>query len=646
MPIALLFVLASFASLTAHSDTTEQLFDLSLQQLMYISVVSKHPEDPSQAPGIVSIITQEHIQRYGGLNLGDLIDRLPNTQVMGSSLYPRNRTSLRAVTQTHIDDKILVLLDGRPMRDAGQGGVNGDLYATFPIDSIEQIEVIRGPGSVLYGTNAFAGVLNIVTKSEKAPVVNSQIRAGSNGDSKLWASAHQAFGQGSLALNLQTISHSGDSYTGISGELGDPGEHGMGYDNQLIHVKGNYDATNISALVSNTRIDSANNLQSYPSEDWDIERRFLDIGRDQKLTEHTDFQLNLTINQMENKAFILSQSVGSAESFFVTDSTSYLLDTSIQSKLNNETSFILGSSYDSLQGDNVSAGTLNTDIDSWRYTAYSQVNHKISTSGRLIAGIQYHKTKEGHSDTSPRAMYIHTLTAQQTIKVGYDEAYRSPFGLDLFLNASFLQGDVELEPETIRTYSIQHSFSSPVMYFASTLYSSRQENMIVRDETQSPVKLQNAGHMDYAGLELEHQWKINENWNWEGNISYQENTNIEDDTGDGIAPNWMIKQGLDVQWNATQLGIYASYFGAPTDPVKLNPAVIEANKDPSSHTSVSLHLKQSLEPWLKSRDWFVSLYIDNTLDEKAFYPEIARKKVNSYPFKERRAAYLMLDYTP
>jgi len=646
MQKAAFILLLSLAHLPAHGEASDPLFDLSLQQLMSISVVSKHSEAPTQAPGIVSIITQEHILRYGGLNLGDLIDRLTNTQVMGSSLYPRNRTSLRAVTQTHIDDKILILLDGRPMRDAGQGGVNGDLYAAFPIESIEQIEVIRGPGSVLYGTNAFAGVMNIVTKSEKEPKIRGQIRNGSHGDSKLWASAHQPLESGSLAFNAQVISHPGQSYSNIAGELGSPGEHDMGYDSQMLHMKGDYYGTQLSALLSNTRVDSANNLQSYPSEDWDIERRFLDIGKELSLTDQTQLQLNLTINDMENKAFILSQSVGSPESFFITDSTSYLVDTSIQMQLDDETSFILGSSYDKLEGDNVSAGALNTTIDSWRYTAYSQINHKVSSAGRLIGGIQYHTTKEEHSGFSPRLMYIHSINQQHTIKAGFDEAYRSPFGLDLFLNASFLQGNTELEPETIQTYSIQHSFSSSEVYLASTLYSSHQKNMIVRDETQSPVKLKNAGHMDYLGVELEHQWKINSTWDWEGNASYQENENDVGETGDGIAPNWMIKQGLSAKWTSTQLGVYASYFGSPTAPTKLNPAVIEANKDPGSHTSVSLHLKQSLEPWLNSKNWFLSLYIDNTLDEQVYYPEIARKKMNSYPFKERRAAYLMLDYTP
>ena len=637
---------SSLISLSINADTQEQLFDLSLQELMSISVASKRSEAPSQAPGIVSIITREHIESYGGLNLGDLIDRLTNTQVMGSSLYPNNRTSLRAVTQTHIDDKVLILLDGRPIRDAGQGGVNGDLYATFPIEAIEQVEVIRGPGSVLYGTNAFAGVLNIVTRSNADPSSSAQIRAGTSGDSKVWAATHQPYEHGSISLNTQVINHDGDAYSNISGELGSPGEHDMGYDSKLLNIKADYKSIKLSSLISNTKIDSANNLQSYPSEDWGIKRRFLDIGGKYSPSKNTSMQLNLTINNMENKAFILSQSVGTPESFFITDSTSYLIDGFIQSDINHSTSLTIGSSYDQLKGDNISAGTLNTEINTWRYTFYSQINHKLSESGRLIGGAQYNRTKEEHSGFSPRLMYIHSIDQQQTVKVGYDEAYRSPFGLDLFLNASFLQGNSDLEPETISTWSAQYSYSTLNLLVTGTLYSSHHENLIVRDESQSPVMLKNDDSWDYMGAEFEHRWKLNNQLSWEGNISYQSN---ETDTGEenvGIAPNWMIKQGINTNWEGTTLGAYISYFGAPTDPEELNPSVTIANQDPSSYTLATLHIKQSLSSWIQSKAWYLSLYIDNAFDEKAYYPEIARKQVNSFPHTERRAFYLMLDYAP
>ncbi|MGR6872554.1 TonB-dependent receptor plug domain-containing protein [Pseudomonas sp. HK3] len=613
---------------------------------MSISVASKRSEAVSQAPGVISIITREHIRRFGGLNLGDLIDRLANTQVMGSSLYPRNRSSVRAVSQTHIDDKVLILLDGRPLRDAGQGGVNGDLYATFPIETIEQIEIIRGPGSVLYGTNAFSGVFNIVTRSSNSPHVSGLIRAGSDSDKKVSLSAGQEFDHGSIHVNAQLIEHPSAPYHNIAGEVGENGDHDMGYDSEFFHLNGNFGSLNFSALISNTRIDSANNLQSYPSDDWDIERRFFDIGHAFNLSAASDWHLNLTINQMENKALIFSQSVGTPDDFFVTDSTSYLLDTYIQTTLSDNTSLITGASYDYLLGDNVSAGTLNTDIDTWRATYYGQINHKLSQAGRIIAGAQFNSTKEHNEGFSPRIMYIHTVNKQHSFKLGYDEAYRSPFGLDLFLKAGFLEGDDNLEPETIQTWTLQHIFNAHDFRLASTLYINHHEHLIVRDEAQSPVKLKNAGHVDYAGVEFEYNWNINAQWRLEGNASYQQN---ESDTGQkdtGIAPNIMIKQGISAQWASRQFGLYASYFGEPTQPVDLNPNVAVVNPSPNSYVLATVQFKQSLEPWLKTKGWSLSVYVDNLLDEAVYYPEFGRKQVNSFPFRERRAIYFTFDYAP
>jgi outer membrane receptor for ferrienterochelin and colicins len=62
-------------------------------------------------------------------------------------------------TSTHV----LLLLNGRPVREVQEGGIKTAILEGFPIDAIERIEVVKGPGSVLYGSEAFAGVVNVIT---------------------------------------------------------------------------------------------------------------------------------------------------------------------------------------------------------------------------------------------------------------------------------------------------------------------------------------------------------------------------------------------------------------------------------------------------------------------------------------------------
>ena len=67
--------------------------------------------------------------------------------------------ALRAGTSRHV----LLLINGRPVREVQEGGIKTAILQAFPIDAIDRIEVVKGPGSVLYGSEAFAGVINIIT---------------------------------------------------------------------------------------------------------------------------------------------------------------------------------------------------------------------------------------------------------------------------------------------------------------------------------------------------------------------------------------------------------------------------------------------------------------------------------------------------
>ena len=81
--------------------------ELSLEELMQITVASKLSENRNDAAGVINVISAEDIARYGARNLRDVIDRVVNTQVIGSNLHPHNRISMRGVTQTHTDNNVL-----------------------------------------------------------------------------------------------------------------------------------------------------------------------------------------------------------------------------------------------------------------------------------------------------------------------------------------------------------------------------------------------------------------------------------------------------------------------------------------------------------------------------------------------------------
>ena len=85
--------------------------------------------------------------------------------------------------QTRINGgHILFLINGRPTREVLEGGLGGDLLESFPVNILERIEVIEGPGSVLYGSDAFSAVINLITrKADGNQVTVSGSGAGSSG---------------------------------------------------------------------------------------------------------------------------------------------------------------------------------------------------------------------------------------------------------------------------------------------------------------------------------------------------------------------------------------------------------------------------------------------------------------------------------
>lgn len=642
-PVCLLWWALPLSVTADHDTSTTDIFELPLDALMQISIASKRPETSQQAPAIISVISAEQIRRYGALNLADLIDRLPNAQTGGSHLYPRNRTSLRGVSQTHLDDKILLLLNGRPIRDAGQGGINGDIYSTFPLSAIEQIEVIRGPGSVLYGSNAFAGAINIVTQDNSTDSTRGYLRQGSYNDNEWAINTGYQKGQLHISSTLLGLRHDGDSVFHSAAQSGDAGRYNMGRMGQTLLLKADYQGLTLNTLLDNTEQDSANNTLSYPSSEWSIQRRFADVGYQVNLADGFTWQNNFTYNGMHNQAYLN----GGDTAYFITRSYGYLFESSLQGQLTDDLHVLIGFNHDKLLGDNVSAGVNNTDINTWRQTLYAQINYRANSGFSIIPGMQYTLTHEGYRHVSPRLMLLMQHQAN-TIKLAYDEAYRAPFGLDLFLNSAFLKGNQDLKPEVIKTLSLQYHRQMQAADASMTLYHSHHEDLIVRT-TNAPVTLENAGYMDYQGIELEYQAKVSAHLQLEGNASYQENKNSDGQYNASFAPNSMLKQGISWRWRHYDNGFFISYFSAPAKVSEFNPAVVQGNPQPAAYVMASLNISSGLDslsgdPLLKN--WHMALYCDNLFDAQVYHPEFNKQQVNAIPAHEGRGVFITLSYQP
>jgi iron complex outermembrane receptor protein len=154
------------AALSATDSPRPDLAELSLEELtnIVITSVSKRAERLSDAPASVFVITADDIRRSGYTSLPEVLRLAPNLQV--ARVSAGNYAITARGFNGNAANKLLVLIDGRSVYSPLFSGVFWDVQDVV-LEDIDRIEIISGPGSTLWGTNAVNGVINIITKSAK-----------------------------------------------------------------------------------------------------------------------------------------------------------------------------------------------------------------------------------------------------------------------------------------------------------------------------------------------------------------------------------------------------------------------------------------------------------------------------------------------
>lgn len=142
-------------------DPFEEPDDADLYRLeeRIVTVAARYAQTARDAPAIVTVVTDREIRERGYRTLADALRAMPGVYVTVSN-ESRQVAWFRGVTSADTN-KVLLLVDGQPWYDGVYTHAPIDEY--LPLENVRQIEIIKGPGSAVYGTNAFSGVINIVT---------------------------------------------------------------------------------------------------------------------------------------------------------------------------------------------------------------------------------------------------------------------------------------------------------------------------------------------------------------------------------------------------------------------------------------------------------------------------------------------------
>ncbi|MCJ8274260.1 MAG: TonB-dependent receptor plug domain-containing protein, partial [Psychrosphaera sp.] len=189
-PTTIIFLLLLFTpSIYAEDDDMDDLGDISLENLLniVITTASKTALSAEKAPGIVSVVTQAEITKMGARTLADVLETVPGITVGASLQAGFHKAIYVRGGHSFLSEDVLILKDGVRLNDGFTGG-GMTMSPDYPVDNIKQVEIIRGPGSALYGANGFIGVINIITADAQGSNMSFRARAGDSSGKQFSAS--------------------------------------------------------------------------------------------------------------------------------------------------------------------------------------------------------------------------------------------------------------------------------------------------------------------------------------------------------------------------------------------------------------------------------------------------------------------------
>ncbi len=633
--ILLLLISAITSSTLSQSHQTDNVFDLDLNQLMQISVASKRIERLEDAPGIVAVITAEEIKQFGGRNLRDVLNRATSFQSVASNYAPQMSVFLRGQSTFQFDNHILYLINGKPFRDSLNGGSNSPLLQGFPIDIIERIEFIRGPGSVLYGSNAFAGVINIVTKTARDLQPLSLSGSYGSFNTKVGNATIAAYGDDWESLVAFTHLDS----KGWRFRYSQPSGGGTinGYfdrDNETMGVFAMAHRNNLtlSAFYGEDEIANFNSASASGKSNSDFKRWIINSEYILKINDIWQGETNITHNGLRTLQGTDNNSTNDLHAEFT-------LRGKISDKLNTTFGGVL-------EWHN---GLLN-DIGfhtQW-YSAYNQIDYQLSDCVKLIGGMQWNKPTGVKQNFSPRLSAIVNLDQYWGLKIGYGEAFRAPFGAENFFQNAFISANPDLKPEIIETAEAQIFYRTLDTYFGLSYFYSEISDIITFVPSTGPAFFEwvNLGEITSQGVELEGKTRLTDGLSLSGSVSWQTNKNqngVDDVT---FTPNWMAKLGVSYDvGKGFSMGLFDSYFGNPTSVQDVNPAASGLNPKPDPYHLLTFNMNLHIPTLLRKNtlpDATLTIYGDNLLDEEINFPDFNSKSTRSIPQHSGRAFYLVL----
>jgi outer membrane receptor protein involved in Fe transport len=469
----------------------------SLDELLEVKVsgASKYEQTARQAPASVTIITSEDIERYGYRTLADALMTVRGFFVS----YDRSYTyaGVRGFSRpTDYNNRILLLLDGHTLNENVYGAAQ--LGSEFPIelDLVERIEIIRGPGSALYGTGAMLAVVNVVLK--KGSALNGgriAIAGGSYGRLQGTISAGKEFERGpdllvsAFGTNVKGQDHFYSEFNGVAHDLDSDRSHG----GIAAATWGGFHLTGVW-----TSREKAFPTGAYETEfdnaaaETTDKHRFLDLRYERTVTPNLQLTARVYAHHYGYEGAYPYETVF----FDSTDDDWYGGELRAQWDPLPNNRLTAGAEYrKDTRADYRSFDAESTYEANFPFQAtsvYIQDEFQVTPSLAVIAGLRHDHYSTVGSGTSPRAAIVFNPSPSSTAKLLYGRAFRAP---SIFETRYASGANPDLEAERIETIeAVWEQRLSSSLFGTASLYQSRFTNLI--DE----IVLTDGGGMQFRNV--------------------------------------------------------------------------------------------------------------------------------------------------
>lgn len=630
-----------------------------------VSIATGGRQSLRRAPSVASVITAEDIAAIGATDLDQVLETVPGLHVNRSANNYSPLYVIRGVF-SQFTPQVLMLQNGVPITTLYQGN-KGNIWGGYPVEHIARIEVIRGPGSALYGSDAFSGVINIITKTAAdTPGTEFGARAGSFDTKDTWIQHGSTQGDVNVAAYLRVGGSDGFKSTLPKAAAGTSGPVNVGVNS----IDGNLDLG-----YNQWRLRFGYKLRDDQETGAGIASALDPVGRQrsERITGDLswadpqfgkDLGLGFSASYLQYtqeiptifQLFPPGSNLGSGVS-----ANGFLGGPETWERQMRLSGFV---TYSGFADHNVRIGLGHDDLNLYEtretrnftyaangalipnpggtvvdYSAtspflrphrrqvdylYIQDEWNLAKDWALTAGVRHDRYSDFGGTTNPRIGLVWDASYNLTAKLLYGQAFRAPAFIEAYgVTNPVARGNPGLRPETNKTEEAAISWQARRnLQLNLSLFQYKMKNVIRAVANADPTTgstYANTGNQNGYGTEVEMVWDASRTLRFTGNYAWQRSVDEATNKDAGYAPHNHVYIRADWRFNSGWLASMQANHVAGRKRFSAAGATPDTRPDIPDYTTLDFTLRTSRG---KER-WDFASSVRNLFNATVLEPSIA-----------------------